>query len=182
MKSLTFDIICGLLFGLERGTRREKLVSRFQQMIAGIWSIPFNLPFTRYNRSLQASAEVRTKIKELICDKRQELEKGASPSQDLITRLLSIRDENNQQVLSEDEIVHNVMLVMVAGHDTSAILITFMVRLLANYPHIYAAVLQGMNNSFHVNPLSTVWILSTLDPYRRTLRIHFLSTVHGIFP
>lgn len=142
MKGLTFDIICGLLFGLEQGTRREELVSRFQQMIAGIWSVPFNLPFTRYNHSLQASSEVQTKIKELIHEKRQELERGASPNQDLITRLLSIRDENNQQVLSEDEIVHNVMLVMVAGHDTSAILITFMVRLLANDPHIYAAVLQ----------------------------------------
>lgn len=67
-------------------------------------------------------------------------------------RLLSISDENNQQVLSQDEIVHNVMLVMVAGHDTP-ILITFMVRILENHSHIFASVLQGSNESFYVNSL-----------------------------
>lgn len=46
-------------------------------------------------------------------------------------------------MISDDEIVHNVMLVMVAGHDTSAILITFLMRLFANDPAVYAAVLQG---------------------------------------
>ncbi|KAK9212636.1 hypothetical protein WN943_002018 [Citrus x changshan-huyou] len=48
----------------------------------------------------------------------------------------------NEVLISDDEIVHNVMLVMVAGHDTSAILITFLMRLFANDPAVYAAVLQ----------------------------------------
>lgn len=47
-------------------------------------------------------------------------------------------------MISDDEIVHNVMLVMVAGHDTSAILITFLMRLFANDPAVYAAVLRGI--------------------------------------
>ncbi|KAK2639670.1 hypothetical protein Ddye_027465 [Dipteronia dyeriana] len=34
------------------------------------------------------------------------------------------------------------MFVMVAGHDTSSVLNTFLVRLLANDPAVYAAVLQ----------------------------------------
>ncbi|KAE8125587.1 hypothetical protein FH972_020370 [Carpinus fangiana] len=48
----------------------------------------------------------------------------------------------NEEVLTEDEIVHNVMLIMVAGHDTSSVLMTFIMRLLANEPAVYAAVLQ----------------------------------------
>ncbi|KAL6313994.1 hypothetical protein AAG906_011726 [Vitis piasezkii] len=142
MKTLTFNIICGLLFGVERGIRREKLVGRFQEMIEGIWSVPVNLPFTRYNRSLQASTKIQNMIKELMREKEVELEKGASPHQDLITCLLSIRGKNNEEVITEKEIVDNVMLVMVAGHDTSAVLITFLVRLLANDPDVYAAVLK----------------------------------------
>jgi cytochrome P450 len=47
--------------------------------------------------------------------------------------------------MTEKEIVDNVILVLTAGHDTSAILITFMIRLLAIEPSIYAAVLQGMH-------------------------------------
>ena len=54
---------------------------------------------------------------------------------------------NNEAVISDEEIIHNVLLVMVAGHDTSAILITFLVRAPANDPDTYAAVLQGMQSS-----------------------------------
>ncbi|KAJ6966728.1 hypothetical protein NC652_004319 [Populus alba x Populus x berolinensis] len=104
MKKLSFDVICSLLFGIEQGgTRRDKLVTWFQQMIGGIWSVPINLPFTRFNRGLRASARVRNFLKDLIAENRMELKKG---------------------------------------HDTSAILITFMIRLLAIEPSIYAAVLQ----------------------------------------
>lgn len=147
MKTLTFNIICSLLFGLERGARRDGFVASFQEMIEGMWSIPINFPFTRYNRSLRASARVQNMIKDLIREKRVELEqKGASTHQDLITCLLGIGNENNEELITEMEIVHNVMLVMVAGHDTSSVLITFIIRLLANEPAVYAAVLQEQEN------------------------------------
>nr|APA20287.1 hypothetical protein [Populus tomentosa] len=98
MKTLTFNIICALLFGIERGARREKLVDWFQEMIEGMWSIPINLPFTRYNRSLQASASIRNMMKDLIGEKRRELaKKGVNPQKDLISCMLSTRDENNEK-------------------------------------------------------------------------------------
>ncbi|KAK9155748.1 hypothetical protein Sjap_003228 [Stephania japonica] len=143
IKSLTFNIICSLLFGLEPGTRREKFLALFQRMIEGMWSVPVNLPFTRFNRSLKASLMVRKMVADIVNEKRVDLEQGKVPaSHDLITKLLSIRDEGGAPVVSEKEIVDNVMLVMVAGYDTSSVLITFMVRLLANDPDVYAAMLH----------------------------------------
>ncbi|GMP65382.1 hypothetical protein CsSME_00026200 [Camellia sinensis var. sinensis] len=112
-------------------------------MIGGMWSIPINLPFTRYNHSLRASSRVQEMLKELVREKRIELQqKGTSSHQDLITCLLNIHGKDNEEALSDDEIVHNVMLVMVAGHDTSSVLITFIVRLLADDPTIHAGVVQ----------------------------------------
>ncbi|KAL9661289.1 hypothetical protein QQ045_026113 [Rhodiola kirilowii] len=144
MKTLSFSIICSLLFGLERGTRRDTLIDLFQEMIIGMWSIPINLPFTRYRRSLNASSKVQAMIKELVKEKRSELkQKGPScRSQDLITCLLSIQDENGKETLTESEIVHNVILVMVAGHDTSSVVITFILRTLSTDMAVYEAVLQ----------------------------------------
>ncbi|KAG8637047.1 hypothetical protein MANES_15G073000v8 [Manihot esculenta] len=140
MKTLTFNIICTLLFGIERGTRRDELVDWFQEMIAGMWSIPINLPFTRYNRSLQASKRVQDMLKDLIGEKKLQLQQmGADPKQDLITCLLSM---NDGEEISEKEIVDNSVLVMTAGHDTSSVLVTFLIRLLANDPSVYKAVLQ----------------------------------------
>ncbi|KAE8704357.1 Inositol-1,4,5-trisphosphate 5-phosphatase 4 isoform 1 [Hibiscus syriacus] len=101
-----------------------------------------NLPFTRYNRSLKSSARAQKLSKHLIDERREDLKQGASPRQDLITCLLSIHNEENEQVVSEKEIIHNVMLIMVAGYDTSFVLLTFLLRLFANDPAIYTAVLQ----------------------------------------
>ncbi|CAI9088429.1 OLC1v1022749C1 [Oldenlandia corymbosa var. corymbosa] len=143
MKNLTFNIICSLLFGIESRERRNEYVQQFQEMIQGMWSIPVNLPFTRFNRSLKASAKVQKLLKDLLQEKRQELLKGAPSNQDLISCLLSIHGEESQDSVSEDEIIHNVMLIMAAGHDTSSVLITFILRVLANNPTVYEAVLKG---------------------------------------
>ncbi|KAI6687486.1 hypothetical protein NL676_024314 [Syzygium grande] len=143
MKNLTFNIICSLLFGMEERAEREKFLQSFQEMIEGMWSIPVKLPFTRYNRSLRASSKVQDLLKELVREKKAKLEQHtASPHQDLITCLLSKRDEENKRVVTDKEILHNIMLIMVAGHDTSSVLITFMLRLLSKNPAIYKAVLQ----------------------------------------
>lgn len=102
-KILTFNIICSLLFGLEHGAWRDRFLDNFNEIIRGMWSVPVNLPFTRYNRSLRASARVQNLVKDLIQEKRMKLEQNeAPPHQDLITCLLSIRDENNKEVLTGD--------------------------------------------------------------------------------
>jgi hypothetical protein len=84
-------------------------------------------------------------LKEIVHQKTVEQKKsGVNPRQDLISFLLSMV-EDDKQVLTEKEIIHNSMLVMVGGYDTSSVLITFIIRLLANEPAICAAVLQGMH-------------------------------------
>ncbi|XP_050216931.1 cytochrome P450 716B1-like [Mercurialis annua] len=146
MKTLTFNIICSLLFGIERGARRDEFVDRFQDMILGMWSIPINLPFTRFNRSIKASTRIQNMLKDLISEKRMEIEKKCGNTrQDLITCMLSNCNQNNgggAGEISEKEIVDNVMLVMTAGHDTSSVLLTFLMKLLANDPSVYESLLQ----------------------------------------
>ncbi|KAK9268433.1 hypothetical protein L1049_000183 [Liquidambar formosana] len=172
MKTLTFNIICSLLFGIERGTQRNKFVENFQEMIGGMWSVPINFPCTRYNRSLRASARIQNMVKELIREKRVELEKmGASPHQDLITCLLSIRGKDNEEVITEKEIVQNVMLVMTAGHDTSSVLLTFIMRLLSNDPAVYAAILQEQENIARSKPSGEFLTWEDLAKMKYTWRV-----------
>ncbi|KAK4491719.1 hypothetical protein RD792_002488 [Penstemon davidsonii] len=183
MKKLTFNIICSLLFGLERGARRDVFVKYFQQMLGGMWSIPINLPFTRFNRSLKASAKVQKLSKELICEKRNELKKGASSHQDLITCLLSIRGDDTKGLVSEDEIIHNVMLIMAAGHDTSAVLITLIVRLLANDATVYEAVLREQEEIKNSKPSGELLNWEDLAKMKYSWRVamEILRTIPPIF-
>ncbi|XP_061347414.1 cytochrome P450 716B1-like [Gastrolobium bilobum] len=142
-KTLTFNVICSLLFGLEQGKLRDQFLASFQTMIKGISSVPVNIPFTLYRRSLKESARMQMMLKEVVQKKKIELEQNeASPHQDLITSLLSMVDENNKQLITQREIIENSMLVMFAGHETSSVLITFIIRVLANDPTICETVLQ----------------------------------------
>lgn len=107
-----------------------------------MWSVPINVPFTSYNRSIRASKMAKKLVKDLIKEKKEKLkENKSSIHQDLIACLLSTRDQDDKNVISEEEIVHNVMLLLIAGHDTTSVLLTFLVMLLASDPAIYETVI-----------------------------------------
>lgn len=145
MKTLTFNILCSHILGLERGECRDKLRNYCQALVGGMWSVPINVPFTSYNRSIRASKMAKKLVKDLIKEKKEKLkENKSSIHQDLIACLLSIRDQDDKNVVSEEEIVHNVMLLLIAGHDTTSVLLTFLVRLLASDPAVYETVVKGM--------------------------------------
>ncbi|KAK1680136.1 hypothetical protein QYE76_040984 [Lolium multiflorum] len=145
MKRLTFDIISALLFGLDRGATRDALAGDFVRMIEGMWAIPVNLPFTAFSRSLKASGSARRVLEGITREKKaSQLEHGnaSSNNNDLITCLLSLTDDHGDRLLTDEEIVDNSMVALIAGHDTSSILMTFMVRQLANDPVTLAAMVQ----------------------------------------
>ncbi|OEL26774.1 Cytochrome P450 716B1 [Dichanthelium oligosanthes] len=137
MKSLTFDVMSTVLFGLGRDSAvRRELSAEFQQLVQGIWSVPLNLPFTRFSRCLAASRRGRRAVAAVIEERRAKLERGeSSPADDIITHMLS-------KGLADEQITDNVMFLMVAAHDTSAALITFLLRHLDANKDAYAKVLH----------------------------------------
>ncbi|XVF26018.1 hypothetical protein REPUB_Repub13aG0263800 [Reevesia pubescens] len=142
MKTLTFNIMSSLIFGIEQGERRNTPVELLQHMMKGLVSLPINLPFARFNRSLKASTRVRTLIKDLISERRAALEQRiAVPNKDLISCLLSIRNNDPSILMSDEEIIDNVIGVMIAGHDKSSVLITFLVKLLVTDQSVYVKII-----------------------------------------
>ncbi|GKB49069.1 cytochrome P450, partial [Tanacetum coccineum] len=145
IKTLTFNVICSLLFGIERGPKREKFLPLFQDMIEGILAIPINLPFTQFNRGILARKKIVPMLMDLIHKKRDTLDNQkrnlASPDKYLITSFLSIRDDSST-LMSEEEIIDNIIIVMIGGYDTTSILISFLVKLLANNKAIYSNIVQ----------------------------------------
>jgi cytochrome P450 family 26 subfamily A len=145
MKILTFNIMSSLIMGIEEGAKRDMLVGLFQQLIKGSLSVPINFPFTRFSRSLQASRKIRMILADLIRERRAaQKEQTAFPQQDLITTLLNLRNEDSSAALSDEEIVDNAITIMIAGHDTISVLLTTLIRNLANDQAVYAGIAQGM--------------------------------------
>ncbi|KAI3823876.1 hypothetical protein L1987_05321 [Smallanthus sonchifolius] len=83
---------------------------------------------------------MRSRKKEALEEQNQQRD----PHKDLITSLLSIRDDDGSTMMSEDEITDNVIVLIIAGYDTTSVLLTFLVRLLANNKSIYSTIVQVM--------------------------------------
>jgi cytochrome P450 len=144
MKRLTLGIISSLLFGLERGAVRDALAIDFTCILEGALAIPVNLPFTAFSRSIKARRRAERLLNGIMRERKAMLEQGkVSPNNDLISRLVSMTDDHGEQLLSSDEIIDNCILALIAGHDTTSILMTFMVRHLGNDPATLAAMVQG---------------------------------------
>jgi cytochrome P450 len=124
MKSLTFDVMCTVLFGLERrgdhAAVRRELSSEFQQLVRGIWAVPVNLPFTTFGKCLAASRRGRRAVARIVEERRRAMPRGGGGG-DLVTHMLA-------EGMDEEEIIDNVVFLMVAAHDTTAVLLTFLLR------------------------------------------------------
>ncbi|PWA98942.1 cytochrome P450 [Artemisia annua] len=110
-------------------------------MIEGVLAIPINLPFTQFNRGIVARKRLVPMLVDLIRVKREALEKGDS-HKDLITSLISIRDDDSSTTMSDEEIIDNIIVLMIARYDTTSVLVTFLVRLLANNKFVYSNILK----------------------------------------
>jgi len=63
----------------------------------------------------------------MLDSRRKQLSEGPIGSNDdLISSLLSLRDENNEP-LRDEEVIDNFVSLMVAGHDTTAILLSLLI-------------------------------------------------------
>lgn len=69
----------------------------------------------------------------------------ASPTQDILSHMLLTCDENGDY-MSELNIADKILGLLIGGHDTASIACTFVVKYLAEFPHIYDKVYQGESN------------------------------------
>ncbi|GLJ28364.1 hypothetical protein SUGI_0558120 [Cryptomeria japonica] len=142
MKKVTFHVASNLLFSLKDSKERERLGKELNTAVKGLQSLPLDFPGTAFNRALKARSHIYERLSLLLETRRKEIETGeASPYQDLMSCMLNMKDENDK-TLTEEEIIDNTILVMIAGHDTTSVLLTHLIRMLALHPHIYQNILQ----------------------------------------
>jgi len=68
--------------------------------------------------------------------------KKATPIQDILSHMLSVVDENGKH-LSDPDVADKILGLLIAGQDTLSAAMTFIVKYLAELPHIYDIVYKG---------------------------------------
>ncbi|OWM77473.1 hypothetical protein CDL15_Pgr016870 [Punica granatum] len=142
MKKLTFNVACDILFGIKDESTEQALFDDFTMAFKAVWSLPINLPGTEFWRGIKARSRIVDRILPIMRERRKQLERGTlRPGADVVSCLLATRDENGEG-FEEEAITDNFIILMIASHDTSAILASLMIWKLSKDPNIYDEVLQ----------------------------------------
>jgi cytochrome P450 len=94
------------------------------------------LPWDRWQSS-RAAAEIRTLLERLIRPRFEQFRaQGSSGKTDILEAFMSARDPASDQPFGFDELVDQVAMLFLAGHETSASALTWAMHLLAHSPEI----------------------------------------------
>jgi cytochrome P450 len=148
MKKLTMEIVAKCLFNTEVGHEAERVhetLEAIQDASSGFSLIPPWVPTPKELRARRARKELDEMIYKMIRERRATGEdKG-----DLLSMLLLARDEDGS-MMNELQARDEAVSMFLAGHETTANLLTWTFSLLAQYPEVEAKlhaevdqVLQG---------------------------------------
>lgn len=129
-KQYTFEIASTLLMGSEPGEDTERLSRLFVTLTEGFVTIPVRWSWTPYGRALRARQELLKYIDAAIANRR------ANPTKDALSLLVQTRDEDGN-ALTNNELQSQTLLLLFAGHETSASMLTSLMKFLADHPAVW---------------------------------------------
>ncbi|KAI9124638.1 hypothetical protein K1719_004560 [Acacia pycnantha] len=141
-KRYTFWLACRIFVSVEDPNHVAKFADPFQLLAAGIIAMPIDLPGTPFNKAIKASKFIRKELLEIIKQRKVDLAEGnASTTQDILSHMLTTSDENGV-FMKELDIADKILGLLIGGHDTASASCTFIVKFLAELPHIYDKVYE----------------------------------------
>uniref|UniRef100_A0A5B6ZHS1 (+)-abscisic acid 8'-hydroxylase n=1 Tax=Davidia involucrata TaxID=16924 RepID=A0A5B6ZHS1_DAVIN len=132
MKKFSFEVGILAIFGHLEARHREELKKSYSILDKGYNSFPTNIPGTPYKKALLARKRLTEILSEIICEKK---EKG-SLEKDLLGCLLNSKG----QILTQDQIADNIIGVLFAAQDTTASVMTWILKYLHDHPKLLKAV------------------------------------------
>lgn len=112
LRKLTFDIACKLLVGLDNASDTD-LGQWFETWCNGLFTIPLNLPWTRFGKAYRCRKLLLEELERLIRDRSEHPDLG----RDALGLMLQAHDEDGNQIAVE-ELKDQVLLLLFAGHET----------------------------------------------------------------
>ncbi|KKY23019.1 putative cytochrome p450 [Phaeomoniella chlamydospora] len=118
-----------------------------------------NAPFSKWRRTYEAYDEWGRYMREMLADKRQEMELDTSKTyNDVISQLVEAqvqgKKDKSVSALTDNQVLGNSFVFILAGHETSANTIHFSMMFLALRPDIQRKLQEELDEIFQGRPIS----------------------------
>ena len=143
MMQVTLDIVARTLFGADVTDQSSHIgdslllaLRSFSANFGRKIPLPAWIP-TRGNRRARAAVRgLNEVVNQIIRQRRQE----ATPRQDLLSMMLHARDEDDGSQMTDAQLADEARTFLLAGHETTAISLSWSFYLLATHPEIQVAL------------------------------------------
>ncbi|MEM9171638.1 MAG: cytochrome P450 [Pseudomonadota bacterium] len=180
MSELTADIICRTIFStpLAGQTARDVFdaFGEFEDQVASVnlWQLIFGKPWADVKQPtavLDACARIRDHIGTLL-DSR--LARQDAPD-DIVSAIVAARDQRTGQAFSREELIDQIGVFFLAGHETTASVLTWVFFVLSQRPEIAAMVRDEIAEVAGDNPVEFVHVKQLRvirSVFREALRLY----------
>lgn len=146
LMSVTLQIVAQCLYGAEVsgsaervGQAMEVVMKRFVTNASQALLFPFDIPIFLARREQRAIRDLDKIIGGIIRERRS----SHQPREDLLNMLLRARDTDGHP-MSDTQLRDEVMTLFLAGHETTAIALSWACYLIAQNPHVEAALTEEL--------------------------------------
>ncbi|CAO2036002.1 unnamed protein product [Urochloa humidicola] len=181
-KRVMFENICKMFVGMEPSPLTEEMDAWFAGLLGGLRAFPLDLPGTAFRRALRC----RRKLSGVFRDELRRRKDAADGGEDLMGALMRTEDEGGR-LLSDDEVVDNIVSLVLAGYQSTASALMWAVYLLAKTPHALAklreenAVISREKNGEFITPDDISKMKYTAKVVEETLRVtNIAAMVHRV--
>jgi len=176
LRNYTFDVAAKFLVGIENGSETA-LGHNFETLAKGLFSIPWDLPFTLFGKAKKGRKLLLAELEKIIRDRQL----GTPSGKDALSLLISARDDEGNS-LSLDELKDQVLLLLFAGHETLTSALTSFCLLLAENPDVMAKARAEQQQFPATEPL-TLEQLKQMTYLEQVLRevLRLVPPIRGVF-
>mgnify|MGYP000377401550 FL=1 len=150
MMELTLEIVADALFGVDVGRDVDtvadslEVVMNYQEGVSADM-LPVDVPTPGKIRLRRAIDDLEDVVYRIID------ERARNPGDDVVSRMLSAEDDEGQS-MSREQIRDEVMTLLLAGHETTALALTFTFFLLAQRPEVERRLLDELDEALGGDP------------------------------
>ncbi|PHJ61065.1 cytochrome P450 [Nostoc linckia z18] len=173
-RKLTLRVASRLFLGSQNKTEVEQTSQWFTQLIDSSLAIfKWNVPFTLYGRGQSARSKLVAFLNQVIA---QRIKEGnLEASKDVLGLLLAAVDEDGNK-LSQAQVINEALLLLFAGHETTASLLSWVIFELGHRPEWRERLRQEQLAVVGNNPLT----LSHLKQFPELMNV--LKETERLYP
>jgi cytochrome P450 len=146
MNQLAFNVVAKSLFHIsaseEKLNRLKVIIHEVQEFLIKEIRLPHKAFWFKFSGQIKEHQELAVECDTIIKEIVEERIKSNVKQKDLLDMLLETRYEDTGEGMSTQQLIDEIKILFIAGHETSANAMTFTLHLLGNHPEIQQKIFE----------------------------------------